>query len=288
MTQASHTKSIVTSRSHNEQIPVGERENAHIVSTERSETMTKDSVNLPPIDNSTSRNFIDTANIELQVTAVKSKRKPLHSVSPPSAESNEKYQRQKLDNNKCMVNSNIMNTTMYGQSDENGNTNDVEHMIQQIEENKVQNNEDQDKIISEQGEEEVNDNDEDQEPDWDAITQHEPAITFAPMFLAARDRREVAKEKFAKAIDDFHDSLKNGIDAMLDTTVEIYDLQCERLDGMEEEIKRDFTENEHARSQMQSKLEDSARAAQGLFADLLMRVSQPLSLSSNRHTTTSS
>lgn len=123
---------------------------------------------------------------------------------------------------------------------------------------------------------EDDDDDDDDEPDWDAVAQHEPAKTDAPIFLAARDRRAAANERFAAVLDEIHASLRHSVDEILKTAADMHNEQRERLDDYEIELKRDFIENEAARDVMHKKLEESATAAQGLFAQLLMRVSQPL------------
>lgn len=118
--------------------------------------------------------------------------------------------------------------------------------------------------------------DEDDEPDWNVILQHEPAKTDAPVFLAARDRRDVADERFAAALDQCHAVLKQCIEDLLKTAANIHNMQREKLDGLEIELKDYFTQNEENRVLMEKRLQESATAAQGLFAQLLMRVSQPI------------
>ena len=94
------------------------------------------------------------------------------------------------------------------------------------------------------------------------------------MFVDARDRREAAETRFAAALDEAHASLKQCSDDLLETAAELYNVQREKLDAMEVQIKQDFVDNEIARSQMQKKLEESASAAQAQFAQLMMRVTQ--------------
>ena len=95
-----------------------------------------------------------------------------------------------------------------------------------------------------------------------------------PIFIDARDRREAAEARFAAALDEAHASLKQCSDDLLKTAADLCNVQREQLDTMEIQIKRDFVDNELARSQMQTKLEESATAAQAQFAQLMMRVTQ--------------
>ena len=115
---------------------------------------------------------------------------------------------------------------------------------------------------------------EEEEPDWATIAEHEPAKSDVPLFLDARDRREAAQSRFASALDEAHANLKQCSDALLKTAADLYNVQREKLDSMEVQIKQDFVDNEVARSQMQSKLEESATAAQAQFSQLMMRVTQ--------------
>ena len=94
------------------------------------------------------------------------------------------------------------------------------------------------------------------------------------MFIDSRDRREAAETRFASALDEAHASLKQCSDELLKTAADLYNVQREKLDVMEVQIKQDFVDNELARSQMQIKLEESASAAQAQFAQLMMRVTQ--------------
>lgn len=124
-------------------------------------------------------------------------------------------------------------------------------------------------MLDEEGEET-----EEEEPDWASIAEHEPAKRDVPLFLDARERREAAEARFASALDEAHAILKLCNDALLKTAADLYNVQREKLDSMEVQIKHDFVENEVARSQMQSKLEESATAAQAEFAQLMMRVTK--------------
>jgi len=118
---------------------------------------------------------------------------------------------------------------------------------------------------------------EEEEPNWEAISLHEPAKSDVPIFLSARNRRETAFSRFSEALDECHASLKHSVDELLTTAAKIHHDQSEKLDELEMEIKQYCVGNEQKRAVMHKRLEESATAAQGLFSQLLMRVSQPFS-----------
>ncbi|KAL3777622.1 hypothetical protein ACHAW5_006773 [Stephanodiscus triporus] len=122
-------------------------------------------------------------------------------------------------------------------------------------------------------------NDEEQpaydEPDWNEIMQHEPARTEVPAFLTAMNRRERANERFAVGLDGFHESVLQSMDGLVEVVTVLLNDRTERLYEYEVNLKCDYVYNEKTRASMQTKLKESARVAQGLFANLLMRVAQP-------------
>ena len=113
------------------------------------------------------------------------------------------------------------------------------------------------------------------EPDWNNIMQHEPARTEAPTFLTALNRRERANERFAASLDNVHDSVLQSLDGLNEVVTVLLNDRAEKLYEYELKLKNDYVYNEKTRASMQAKLKESARAAQGLFANLLMRVAQP-------------
>uniref|UniRef100_A0A7S2XS16 Uncharacterized protein n=1 Tax=Attheya septentrionalis TaxID=420275 RepID=A0A7S2XS16_9STRA len=117
---------------------------------------------------------------------------------------------------------------------------------------------------------------EEDEPHWDAIAQHEPARTDVPIFLSARERRNAADMRFAQALDECNEALNRSIGELVRVAADVSNAQTEKLDDLERSLKQDFIYNEENRAIMQQRLEESATAAQGLFAQLMMRVSQPL------------
>jgi len=123
---------------------------------------------------------------------------------------------------------------------------------------------------------EVQEEQEEEDPNWEIISKHEPAQTDVPIFLSARDHRDEAYARFGAALDECHASLKHSVDELLSTAASIHHVHSEKLDELEIAIKDHFVGNEAKRDAMHRKLQESATAAQGLFSQLLMRVSQPL------------
>lgn len=110
------------------------------------------------------------------------------------------------------------------------------------------------------------------EPDWETIAKNEPAKNDVPRFLAARDKRNSADERFAAALDDAHDNLKQCCDDLLNIAAVIINAKQEKMNAMETQIKHDFIENEVARSNMSKKLQEFAAQAQAQFQELMMRL----------------
>ena len=73
------------------------------------------------------------------------------------------------------------------------------------------------------------DDDEEEEPNWELISQHEPARTDVPLFLSARDRRDAAEERFIAALDEANASLKQSIDDVLKVAADIFHIQKEKV-----------------------------------------------------------
>lgn len=114
--------------------------------------------------------------------------------------------------------------------------------------------------------------------DWDKLAQSEPARTDVPIFLAAHARKEAANERFAAVLDEAHSSLTECVNALLQTVADVHMAQRDRLDATEADIKHNLVCNDEARAQMQVRLQESANAAQGLFAKLLQRVTEPIQM----------
>lgn len=115
----------------------------------------------------------------------------------------------------------------------------------------------------------------DDEPCWDEIMQHDPSRTEVSAFLAARRRRDEANERFAAGLDILHDSVQQSMDGLIEIVNTLLNDREAKLYEYEMDLKNDYVYNEKTRASMQAKLEESARVAQGLFANLLMRVAKP-------------
>ncbi len=115
----------------------------------------------------------------------------------------------------------------------------------------------------------------DDEPEWNEIMQHEPARTEVPTFLAAKNRREGANARFASSLDSLHESVVHSSDELVEVVTVLLNDRADTLYEYEVNLKNDYVYNEKTRASMQTKLKESSRVAQGLFANLLMRVMQP-------------
>ena len=115
--------------------------------------------------------------------------------------------------------------------------------------------------------------DDDEDPDWNAIMKHEPARSDVPVFLHARDNYDAAKDKFRDSLDHYDAALKSCKQGLLDIPVKLYTQEDEKVRAMEENLKQGFIRNAEKRENIEENLKKSAEAAQGLFANLLMRVS---------------
>lgn len=118
------------------------------------------------------------------------------------------------------------------------------------------------------------DNDDD-EPEWDSLLQYENTKNDIQTFLSCREKRIQTDNRFASAIDQLHDSVSTSMDYLVNAVVELFQNKSTFLDEYERSLNYDYVTNEKRRGEMQSKLEESARAAQGMFANLLMRIAQP-------------
>ena len=115
----------------------------------------------------------------------------------------------------------------------------------------------------------------DDEPRWDEIMQHSPSKSQVSAFLAARRRRDMANERFAAGLDTLHESVQQSMDGLVEIVSTLLNDRASKLYEYEMNLKNDYVSNEKTRANMQTKLEESARAAQGMFANLLMRVAKP-------------
>ena len=104
---------------------------------------------------------------------------------------------------------------------------------------------------------------------------HLPAQTEVPIFLAARNQSEQAGERFATGIEILHNEVSKSMEGLVEVVNSLLNDRAEKLYQYEVDLKNDYVYNDKTRQEMNKKLEESARIAQGLFANLLMRVAQP-------------
>lgn len=194
-----------------------------------------------------------------------------NSSNSGSKQNSNSNQNQNRDQCSKDIHINKLNSSFGGSSENGGN--DGNHGSNGSQEGHGSNS-NKNNINSNETNEEVVEDEDDEEPDWATIAQHEPARSDVPLFIDAKDRREAAEGRFASALDEAHANLKQCSDDLLKTAADLCNVQREKLDSMEVQIKQDFVDNEIARSQMQTKLEESASAAQAQFAQLMMRVTQ--------------
>lgn len=115
----------------------------------------------------------------------------------------------------------------------------------------------------------------DDEPNWERILQHDPARTEVPIFLAGRSRRDETNDRLGAGLDLLHNSVAANMKGLGEVVKTLLNDRAEKLYEYEVILKNDYVYNEKSRASMHAKLEESAKMAQGLFANLLMRVAQP-------------
>jgi hypothetical protein len=116
---------------------------------------------------------------------------------------------------------------------------------------------------------------EEEEPNWHDIMQHEPARTEVPNFLSCRERKEAASESYSQALDKLHDSVNKSAESLVEILFSLLQHHAEKLVGFEGGLTREYVHNDKSREIMEKRLEENAKAAQGMFANLLKRVSAP-------------
>jgi len=113
----------------------------------------------------------------------------------------------------------------------------------------------------------------DEDPDWNAIMKHEPARSDVPVFLHSRDKFDAAKEKFSNSLENYNASLDECTKGLINVPIDVYTHEDEKVRIMEENLKQGFIRNAEKRESIEENLRKSAEAAQGLFANLMMRMS---------------
>eukprot|EP00986_Skeletonema_menzelii_P000323 scaffold92_cov140-Skeletonema_menzelii.AAC.2 len=114
---------------------------------------------------------------------------------------------------------------------------------------------------------------EEEDPNWETIMQHEPARTEVPIFLSGRERKEAASDSYSTALDALHDSVNKSAESLVEIVVTLLHARAQKLVDIEGELTHDYIQNDKRREMMEKKLEENARAAQRMLANLLKRVS---------------
>jgi hypothetical protein len=78
------------------------------------------------------------------------------------------------------------------------------------------------------------------------------------------------------ALDEIHEGLKADADAIVQIVVEFYDQHENQCQSLEDDVQYHIAQNCKRRETFQHSLEESAKQAQGLIANLLSRLSQKL------------
>ena len=112
-----------------------------------------------------------------------------------------------------------------------------------------------------------------EEPNWEEITQHEPARSEVPKFLSGRERKEAASDSYSNALDRLHDAVNKSAENLVEIVVTLLHDRGQKLVDIEGELTRQYVQNDKSRKMMEQRLEENARRAQGMFANLLKRVS---------------
>jgi type I restriction-modification system DNA methylase subunit len=99
-----------------------------------------------------------------------------------------------------------------------------------------------------------------------------------PVYLEARQRREMASARFETAIQDFQQSTEECLQDLIQAMVDMYNERSAKLDDYECMLKQEYVHNDDVRSKMQANIEESANAASQMFERLLKRVLQQESM----------
>jgi hypothetical protein len=114
------------------------------------------------------------------------------------------------------------------------------------------------------------------DPDWDELTVYEPSRDNVRIFLTARDKLQASEDHLSGALDEIHVALKAEVQAILQVAADLHDHHESICMDLEEDVQFNVVSNHKRRGELQKSLEDSAKQAQGVFAQLLARVSRTL------------
>ena len=114
------------------------------------------------------------------------------------------------------------------------------------------------------------------DPDWEQLAVFEPARDRIRCFLSARDKHQAAEERLSGVLDEIHAGLKEDAEAMVQIGADFHSQHDTTRLAIEEDIQYHIMNNHKRRGELEKRLEESAKHAQGLFANLLARVSHGL------------
>jgi hypothetical protein len=112
------------------------------------------------------------------------------------------------------------------------------------------------------------------DPDWEELPEFEPTRDNSRSFLEARARLQNAEEALSQSLDEIHDGLKAEVDAIVQIVVDFHDQHESACLSLEDDIQYHLMQNCKRRVDFQKRLEESAKQAQGLFANLMSRLAQ--------------
>lgn len=113
------------------------------------------------------------------------------------------------------------------------------------------------------------------DPDWDELSSTENCQSIKS-FLLTREEFQSANETLSTSLDEIHEGFKAEIDSILQVAVDIHNYQDSACGELEDDIKLHIIQNSKRREKLQQSLEESAKQAQGVFANLLSRLAQKL------------
>jgi hypothetical protein len=108
------------------------------------------------------------------------------------------------------------------------------------------------------------------------LAEYEPSRENVRIFLTTRDKLQASEDHLSSVLDEIHVALKAEVQAILQVAADLYDHHESICIDMEEDIQSNLMNNHKRRNELQKSLQDSAMQAQGLFAQLLARVSRAL------------
>ena len=116
-----------------------------------------------------------------------------------------------------------------------------------------------------------------EDSDWEELLEYEPSRDRILSFLDERVKRNHTMRIFGESLDDVHSGLESEVEAILHLASDLYNQHETGCIDSEDEIEYFVMENYQRRGNLQKELEKSAQHAQGLFANLLNRLSQSVS-----------